>query len=254
MRKRLINVGLIAVRNEAEDIRGWAKTMLYFCKKVVCVIDPGSSDNTEEILRTEFPQIIIEYQDRSLGDSDDGHMGKKRKLICHANYDKFLKQYVNVGEWHMEMAPDERFDPKEFALIEKDLKYAMENGHNGLIFPNYYTFKENYETIIDWYSHFIYGSIRQMRFKILLPEFSKGLNPHSSSDGFPENYHDTLAGFYHFCWMKETRPPFAGWRDEIKYNNFKTLKYKNPINDWKNMPDLDNNGELIFDKLQNIIK
>ena len=53
-----------------------AKESLFFCEKVVCIIDPETTDKTESILRKEFPQIIIEYQDRSLGDSDDGHQGK----------------------------------------------------------------------------------------------------------------------------------------------------------------------------------
>ncbi len=245
MRKKLINVGIITVRNEAEDIRGWAKEMLYFCKKVICVIDPETTDFTEQILRNEFPQIIIEYQDRSLGDSDEDHQGRDRKLICHANFEKYLKKYVSVGEWFMEMAPDERLDPNEFKLIETDLKYAIDHDYEGLVFPNYYTFKNDLETIIDWYAHFLYGQLNQSKFRVLKENYSKGLKPHSSSIGFPEKRYDTLAGFYHFCWVKDTRPPFGGWRDIQEYNTFKTKKHKCPFKDWKNMPELNNYGELI---------
>jgi len=245
MRQKLINVGLITVRNEAEDIRGWAKEMQYFCKKVVCVIDPESSDDTEKILQEEFPQVIIEYQDRSLGDSDEDHKGKERKLICHANFEKYIKKYVKVGEWYMEMAPDERLDPKEFLLIEKDLKFAMENKFEALVFPNYYTYKDNLETIIDWYAHFIFGHLRQTKFKILKGNFTKGLKPHSASAGFPKEQYDTVAGFYHFCWMKDTRPVFRGWRDVVEYDTFKTKKFICPIKDWKNIPELNNEGEFI---------
>lgn len=54
--------GIVCARNEAEDIRGWAKTMLYFAENIICCVDPTSMDNTAFILETEFPEIQIVWQ------------------------------------------------------------------------------------------------------------------------------------------------------------------------------------------------
>lgn len=243
--KKLIDVGLIAMRNEAEDIIGWAKESLFFCKKVIALIDPETTDNTEQILRDRFPSIIIEYQDRTLGDSDDGNEGTDRNMICHANYTAGLKRYVKPGEWVMEMAPDERLVPAEFNLILNDLKFLQENGYDGLVFPSYFTPRGDLNHVVDWYALFLWGALKQIKFWQYKEGYMKNKNPHSDQRKFCVNFSDTIAGFYHFCYVKNSRVPFGGWRDKQKFKHLPIVEHENPFIDWREMPELNDQGELI---------
>ena len=245
MSVKLIDVGLICMRNEEEDIVGWAKESLFFCKKVVAIIDPETSDNTEQILRDRFPSIIIEYQDRNLGDSDDGNEGMDRNMICHINYTYGLKRHVKPGEWIMELAPDERLIPSEFNLILEDIKNAKKNNYDGLVFPNYFTPRGDLNHVIDWYDHFYWGNLRQIKFWEYKEGYVKNKHPHSDQKKFCVNFSDTGAGFYHFCYVKNSRVPFGGWRDNLKYKTLPMIERENPFKDWREMPELNDQGELI---------
>lgn len=244
MNEKLIDLGLICMRNEAEDIRGWAKESLFFCRKVIAIIDPETSDDTEKILRSEFPQIFVQYQDRELGDSDDGIKGPKKQMRHHLNYTKGLQEHAIPGDWIMEMAPDERLVPSEFDMILEDIKYMQLNGYDGLVFPNYFTPIGDLNHVIDWYSHYLWGDLKQVKFWKYKEQYEKGAPPHSNQTGFCNKLYDTDAGFYHFCYVKDTRIPFSNWRDVQDYKFFNRTEHQNPFPDWKNMPELDHKGEF----------
>jgi hypothetical protein len=127
-----IKQGFGTIRNEEKCIRGWAKLMLLFCDKVTALIDPQTSDNTEKILKTEFPEIICEYQDRRLGDSDYGKEGKMKSLIMHNNHTKFVHERLEENEWFMTIAADERYSLESISALQDDLRYAQKH-HFGAI-------------------------------------------------------------------------------------------------------------------------
>ncbi len=243
--KKLIDVGLITMRNEAEDIRGWAKESLFFCKKVVAVIDPETTDSTEAILSVEFPEIIIEYQDRTLGDSDDENQGATKQMICHANYTRAIHRHAQPGDWIMEMAPDERLVPAEFEMILHDLKIAQSEGYDGMLFPHYYTPRGDLNHVIDWYTYFCWGALKQIKFWKLREGYFKNIPPHSDQINFCKKLYPTYAGFYHFCYVKNSRKAFGGWRDNPRYADFEVIPHTNPFPNWRTIPELNNKGEFI---------
>ena len=122
--KKPLKYGFCVIRNEESCIRGWAKQNLLLCEHVVALLDPETTDKTEEILKTEFPQIEIIYQDRTLGDSDYGKEGKNKSLIHHNNLNKFVRERIQEGEWFMTTAADERFSKESIPTLLKDIEYA----------------------------------------------------------------------------------------------------------------------------------
>lgn len=242
---KFISLSLICMRNEAEDVIGWAKESLYFAKKVVAIIDPNTSDGTEKILREQFPEVIIEYQDRNLGDSDDGHIGESKNMICHANYTEGLKRHAKPGDWIMELAPDERLVPSEFDMILNDIQSAQKEGYDGLVFPNYFTPRGNLNHVIDWYSYFLWGGLNQVKFWEYKEGYQKNKPPHANQINFCFNPYETDAGFYHFCYVKYSRRPFGGWRDNQDYAKFKVVEHENPFKDWRTIPELNNQGKFL---------
>jgi len=231
---KAVKWGIGLARNEAEDIRGWAKTMLYFAEKVICIVDPATTDDTDKILRKEFPKINVIFQDRSLGDSDNQIIGRNKIMIAHKNLERVVNQYVKKGEWVFMLAPDERFNPNQWKDIDKMIKMIKKYQLAGSVsFPSIHNFiDENH--CIDYYSHFRFGSLIQMRFMRRDEYWKKGGPPHSGYD-IPTPIFISPYPLYHYCWLKKTRKPFDTWRDNRDFKYYPTYFLKNPINNWRDL-------------------
>lgn len=65
-----LKYGFCSIWNEEKCIRGWAKQLLALCEHVTAIVDPNTTDHTVNILKSEFPEVEILWQDRTLGDTD----------------------------------------------------------------------------------------------------------------------------------------------------------------------------------------
>jgi len=230
----VIKWAIIMARNEAEDIRGWVKTAQYFAKKQVVVIDPASTDTTEQILTKEFPSVQILWQDRYLGDSDNKILGKDRVMICHKNLEKTVNELMTDGEWVLLLAPDERFDPTQWNAIAQMVKTVKRHQlANGITFPSIHTFLTE-DRCIDYWSKFKWGHIIQLKFMRKNGYWHKGGPPHS---GYDIPYPLFWSGYpmYHYCWLKQSRQQFQTWRDQKQYQQYSTYFLPNPIPNWRDL-------------------
>jgi len=235
--QKLIDFGLIPARNEAEDIRGWAKTSLFFCKEVFCIVDSKSSDAMIQILRDEFPEVQIIYQNLSWGDSNDVKRGLKGEMSSHISWEYWVNRLAKIGNWFMILAPDERLDPSEWPMILEDLKKAQKTDCDGLSFPKYCTFYPDEDHVIDWHSEFAIAL--QIKFYKYTGIFEKGVGAHAGyKRGFPTKVYPTKAGFYHYCYVKDSRIPFGRWRDIQRFKGFPLIELKNPVKNWRNMDEI----------------
>lgn len=122
--KKTVKIGIASIRNEEQTITGWAKQMDYFCEEIHVIVDPDTSDKTLEII-DELPyNIIVSYQDKSLGDSDDSVLGPKHELTMHIEVTNFVRKYIPVGEWFLSMGADERFHPHDYYRIHNEVEFA----------------------------------------------------------------------------------------------------------------------------------
>ncbi len=122
--KKAVRIGFSCIRNEEQAIAGWAKMMDYFCEEVYVILDPDTSDKTLDILLTLPYDIKISYQDKSLGDSDDGGLGPKHELTMHIEQNNFVKKNIKIGEWFLSIDCDERYHPHDWYRIMNELKFA----------------------------------------------------------------------------------------------------------------------------------
>lgn len=128
-----LRMGVATVRNEEKYIERWAHMIADFCDHVVALVDPDTSDNTVKILEEKCPWVEIVWQDRSLGDSDDGVEGPSHTLIMHTNKTKWIQDNIADEEWYMEMAVDEYFAPKDRESLCHELAFARANGFDAIV-------------------------------------------------------------------------------------------------------------------------
>lgn len=267
---KLIPIGLCTIRNEAQGIEGWAKMMLHFCDRVVALIDPHTSDNTEQILREKFPTVEIVFQDRSLGDSDDDTEGETHKTIMHANKSKWVQENIEDETWFMEMAADERFFPNYWEQLEQEIRFAQTHKfdaiiHRSLIEPipvdtNQLLFKGGQWQLdinipfvhndyplrycIDW--GFMY-TLRHSRFQLKHFNWQQNDQPHHGFKNSAFNPLVSLAPIYHFHRVKYNQIMPNSWRDNLgamnavikKYNaKVPIVPYCLPCYDWRTLDPL----------------
>ena len=238
MTNKSVEWAIVCARNEAEDIRGWAKTMLYFADQVICCLDPASTDNTYEILHTEFPQVQIIWQDRTLGDSDNHTEGPNKILIAHKNLEKMINACMHDGEWVLMQAPDERFDPTDWPMIADMVRFIRKTPYRGITFPSIHTFAPNNpRQCIDYYERFDWGNLIQLKFMKKMGYWHKGGPPHSGYTR-PDPLFTSALPLYHYCWLKESRKAYETWRDQTIFTDLPLYDWPNPIPDWQNLGDI----------------
>jgi len=211
--KGVISVGVSAMWNEAECIRGWAKVMLHLCRRVVALIDPTTDDATEAILRSEFPRVEIEVQDRSLGDTDNFVKGPQGIFIPHANLDRWLHKNVEPGDWFCVMSPDERYWPTDFPVLAAELKHAREDLYDAL--QIYYTLHvvRGERFYFDLDDGYVAGNYRHRRILRMGDDFHILPANHAGMTPARRPYLSAVP-LYHFGPAKRRREYGSYWRDQ----------------------------------------
>ena len=237
--KKLIDVGIQAIRNEAEDIRGWAKTMLFFCKKVYAIIDPDSTDATESILKTEFPEINILYQDKSLGDSDDGHQGEKGELSCHYAVEYWVNKLVKKNQWFLWLSPDERISPLDWDIVYHHIYAAQKQNYDSLWFTHLVQYYPDEQHEIDFSSIMSPEQNNIFRFQKRFEYWGKNKPAHSGlGSGVPRFRYKCDIPFFHYNWVKTTRKAFGLWRDQQELRNLPVKKTRYITTGWRDYTGL----------------
>lgn len=239
-----VEVGLCSIRNEEEDIRGWAKTMLFFCKEVFALVDPNTTDNTLKILKSEFPDVKVILQDRSLGDSDNDIKGPEEKLIMHGNLNKFISEEIDTSEWYLLFGADERFNPVEFPKIVEELAFARSKIYDALYWTNHNMhqfYPDDQHALLINPPDF---RLRQFKFMKKKKHFYHNLKPHHGLKN-PVQPQLSETQWFHYCFVKNSRKPFTYWRDQKRLKFFPTYPILNPIPDWRDLPMLNNKGEFL---------
>lgn len=209
-----IDIGLQCIWNEAPIIRGWAKTMLYFCKKVYALLDPNTNDGTEKILRKEFPEIEIIYQDLSLGDSNDYiGKGKEGKMTTHMNVNYYLPKLAKEGQWILYLAADERFRPEHWKRLADEIQYAKKMNRKGLVHYKFYEFYFNNKTC----ANLINSDGRSYANKVRFIQYDKRwkhiAGSHTGREWRPDNADllESIVPLYHYGRILPHKPAF-NWR------------------------------------------
>lgn len=122
--KKSVKVGFACMRNEEQSVVGWIKQADYFCEEVHIILDPDTTDKTLELIENQPIDVTVSYQDKSLGDSDDGGLGPKQELTMHMEQNKFVKKHIKVGEWFMSLDADERFHPHDYYRLNNEIQFA----------------------------------------------------------------------------------------------------------------------------------
>ena len=235
---KAVEWAIVCARNEAEDIRGWAKTMLYFADHVICCLDPASTDNTAQILIDEFPDVQLIYQNRTLGDSDNAIQGDNKVLIAHKNLEFMINEFVQEGEWVLMQAPDERFDPADWKQIADMVRFIRTTPYQAISFPSIHTFAPGSAThCIDYYDAFAWGQLIQIKFMRKVGYWHKDGPPHSGYD-VPDPFFTTTIPLYHYCWLKHSRKAYKTWRDQTTFKQYPLYTCPNPMIDWRNLGDI----------------
>jgi hypothetical protein len=229
------------VRNEAECILGWAKQALYFCDKVVAIIDPDTTDKTEELLRTYYPEVLILWQDRSMGDSDNQTKGKTGALIAHVNLEYWVNKLVADGEWFYQCAPDERFNPTQWPAIAEEIRMVRRLGlAQGIFYTTMHNFYPDETHCIDYYSQsFVqWGTYRYFEVWEKDGPWHKHAGAHTGSAVNPHyrRWWWSLYPFYHYNWL--IRPMTHTWRYDQIQNRYASLPQyflQNPIPHWRTL-------------------
>jgi len=122
--KKSVKIGFACMRNEEQSVLGWIKQADYFCEELHIILDPDTTDKTLELIKGQPIDVTVSYQDKSLGDSDDGGLGPKHELTMHIEQNNFVKKHIKVGEWFMSLDADERFHPHDYYRISNEIQFA----------------------------------------------------------------------------------------------------------------------------------
>jgi len=235
METKPIEWSIRAVRNEEEDILGWCKQALYFCQNVVVMVDPESHDKTYDLIKKHYPEIILLWQNRDLGDSDNKIQGKTGILIAHKNMEWVVNHYVKDGEWVYKGAPDERFDPKRWHIIAEEIRKVRKlDLADSVVFVTMHNFYPDENHCIDFYGVNRWGNYRYILFFKKDGYWTKGGPPHSSCSQ-PSRMWWSMEPFYHYNWVKKSRKAFDVWRDKCQYKDYPQYELENPIPNWRRL-------------------
>lgn len=249
--------GFMTLRNEASCIRGWAKTMDLFCEKITALIDPTSTDKTETILKAEFPAIDIQYQDRSLGDSDYSTQGENKSFIMHNNQTAFVQKQIEDDAWFMILAGDERYALEDIQALMYEIQYCKKHGfgcicHNTVYEPlpltekniQYQKLSYKYhecknkpddQIVVHYTPDFHKTCFRQARIQQKTPFWTHNGGPHS---GYLGQYTPliTHVPLWHFKRLKFNTLKQTCWSDKIASylkENAELIPLRIPFNNWQ---------------------
>jgi hypothetical protein len=250
--------GFMTLRNEASCIHGWAKTMQIFCDKITALIDPTSTDKTEAILKSDYPNIDIQYQDRSLGDSDYSTRGEDGSFIMHNNQTAFVQKQIEDEAWFMILAGDERFALEDIPALMYEIEYSKKHGfgcicHNTVYEPIpitakniitetklscKYTESKNMAedpVLFHYAPDFHKTCFRQARIQQKTPFWTHNAGPHS---GYLGQYTPliTHVPLWHFKRLKFNTLQQTCWSDKIgKYlkENTQLIPLRIPFDNWQ---------------------
>lgn len=238
-----LEFGFTTALNEEECISAWIKQALYFCEKVLILVDPITTDNTIEIIKSYqdrgFP-IEYKMQDRDLGDSDRYMGGKKKIAIWHANQNECIKQ-IPVGQWYFFSDIDELLDPNEWPQILHTICQCISYDSilDGFLMPKIEFYPDEHH-IINWTTIGIERVLHSVfRKRVYYQE--RGLDPHGSIT-FPKHSYTLDFPIYHFTNLKKDAQ--RKWYDYIpssdmntmlkKFGSIQTTAFDNPIVNWRN--------------------
>ena len=256
---KLLKYGLCTVKNEEQGIRSWIKMLDYFCDKIIALVDPDTNDNTLEILESmkQYHNLEIVMQDRSLGDADNNNKGKS--LIMHKNKSKWINENISIGDWFIEIAVDERFSLHDYDTLEKEVKFAQDNGydciaHRDLIEPypiskdqleylskKYFVLlnlpfnnnNHNYEYCINW------DRSEHIRFQCKIGTWKQNDLPHHGFSDRGKILYSVIP-IYHFHRIKNNTQLPDSWRDKkgsigniIKKGKMPIIPMRVPFKDWR---------------------
>lgn len=273
---KVVEIGFGTLRNEEIDCIGWAKTLQYFCKRVVALVDPDTIDKTIDILKEKCPWVEIQFQDRRLGDSDENTQGSEESLIMHNNHNKFIRENIEKDSWFLLLSGDERFNPFTFNQLSLEVLYAQKNDyecvyHERVIEPincyesqlSYFDGKWFMDPYIEKRGRFFemkfaieHGNVQQARF-MRNTNFIHNSGPHQ---GYNERFNllmSNATNLFHFHRIKYNNVLPTSWRDkkgaisrtlEINGNKLPLIPMWIPFSNenWKTLDPLyiDNNSEL----------
>jgi hypothetical protein len=231
-----IRVGFTTVLNEEMCIRGWIKTVSFFCEEVYVLIDPKTEDKTIDIILEEFPKVKILYQ-------ADFNLGPEL-ANWHANQNNFIDLNIKDNEWFMFFDADERIEPKDFQEIYDIVENSINDPKLTMISMNRkFEFYPDEEHVIAFNA----DDLKQSIFFKKTPTLKRGLDPHNS---FRQDHADIIyidKSFYHYSRLKNKKNPFK-WYDYIASSDIVRMRnhfggigvanQKNPIPNWQNLEDV----------------
>jgi len=224
-RTNLMDIVIQCIKDESPIIRGWARTSLYFAKRVCAIVDPKTNDNTVKILEDEFPEIEIYWQDRSLGDSDEDSKGERGDLITHGNLTKYINMLTEEDDWILLLAADERFHPNDFKILEEEIKEMkrLNEKNAGLVHRIMFDFIDDEQHYIKFHPEWINQSKFFKRQKIWLQH----PGTHKGRVGHPINTMISKAPFYHYSHILPHKPKYSWSYTDAKTCDFTILKKEN---------------------------
>ena len=248
--KKTVKIGLACIRNEEQAITGWVKQMEYFCEEIHALVDPDTNDKTLEIIESLPYDITVSFQDKSLGDSDDGGLGPKQELSMHIAENNFVKKYIKVGEWFLTMAADERFHPHDYYRIHNEVEFAKLHNFDSLThrrlleplnidkgqlkyFANNYFYDPNAKKT---------GEIIESMFAVKWPDISRPMRFHRRTQHWAHNLkpHGGYGGTLYPCYSA-----FPLWHfHKLKYNEIMPTSERDGVSMFvANL--LENNADMI---------
>lgn len=247
-------------RNEASCIIGAIKEGLHFADNVWVIIDPDSTDKTEDVIRHTFldhSRVHIEYQFKNDSMQDDSFKGKFKDgqgcIAVHWNMTYWINKIIPEGEWFHFISPDERYAPHDYADVYYAVKYAMENGYESAAGGDHLFIRDEVTGYkYDWCVNL--GKLAGIpnHFIKKPAKWEKGLGIHTGYTIPPVPKRFVLpVSHYHFALVKEGRIFGTGPRDHTEFLVFPRYQWWNPMgDDWTQLNAfVDNNGKVNSDLL-----
>jgi len=235
--KKNIEYGLCTVKDEELYVLGWIKMLKEFTNQQIVLLDPDTKDNTEKLIRDNYPDVKIVMQDRDLGDTDNNTKGESNINIMHVNKTKWIRENINDGEWFIEMACDERFNPEDIPVLKKEIEYAQKYNYDAIIHRNmyepipgllknvkyifnklYYILDEddsncNVNDELELQYSINWNRLRQIRFQKKYPNWKQNYQPHSGFSGRSFNPMYSKVPLWHFHRIKYNKILASNQRD-----------------------------------------
>lgn len=239
-----LDFGFTTVLNEEECLTAWIKQALFFCEKVVVLIDPLTFDRSFKIV-DEFTNkghpVTWLLQDRSLGDSDRTIEGKQKVAIWHANQNMFMER-IPLNAWFLFCDTDEIMNPRDWTITLQLVNQIRESDYkvDGILQPKIEFYPDD-QHIINWKSIGL-DSVLHCIFHKRTAGQSRNTNPHGYIT-FPQKQRTIGTSIYHYTHLKKDAKP--RWYDYIetsdmntmikRYGSVQTVECPNPIQNWRTL-------------------